>query len=129
MKRANLTIRTLMVTGLSLAIAGGMTSCKKEGCTDSAATNYDEKAKKDDGSCILPTPDPVGPTQGAETKTGKISADETWTSNIIYTLNGKVIVESGATLTIEAGTIIKGAEGQLASASALVVAQGWQANG
>lgn len=124
MKRANLTIRTLMVTGLALAIAGGMTSCKKEGCTDSAATNYDEKAKKDDGSCILPTPDPVGPTQGAETKTGKISADETWTSNIIYTLNGKVIVESGATLTIEAGTIIKGAEGQLASASALVVAQG-----
>ena len=26
-------------------------SCKKEGCTDSLAENYNEKAKKDDGSC------------------------------------------------------------------------------
>lgn len=26
-------------------------SCKKEGCTDSDAINYDEDAKKDDGSC------------------------------------------------------------------------------
>lgn len=28
------------------------TGCKKEGCTDSTATNYDEKAKSDDGSCL-----------------------------------------------------------------------------
>jgi cytochrome c553 len=28
-------------------------SCRKEGCTDSSAVNYDNKAKKDDGSCIL----------------------------------------------------------------------------
>ncbi|MEX1191307.1 MAG: DUF4856 domain-containing protein [Brumimicrobium sp.] len=26
-------------------------SCKKEGCTDKTANNYNEKAKKDDGSC------------------------------------------------------------------------------
>lgn len=26
-------------------------SCKKEGCTDDLATNFDTKAKKDDGSC------------------------------------------------------------------------------
>lgn len=26
-------------------------SCKKEGCTDPLALNYNEKAKKDDGSC------------------------------------------------------------------------------
>lgn len=30
------------------------TSCKKEGCTDSAATNYDSEAKKDDQSCTYP---------------------------------------------------------------------------
>ena len=30
------------------------TSCKKEGCTKPMATNYDEKAKTDDGSCIIP---------------------------------------------------------------------------
>lgn len=29
----------------------GLVSCKKEGCTDNTATNYNSKAKKDDGSC------------------------------------------------------------------------------
>lgn len=28
-------------------------SCKKEGCTDSQAENYDSDAKKDDGSCVF----------------------------------------------------------------------------
>jgi hypothetical protein len=40
---------------LSLAVmlfsAVAFTSCKKKGCMDEAAVNYDEKAKKDDGSC------------------------------------------------------------------------------
>ena len=27
-------------------------SCKKEGCTDSSATNYSSEAKKNDGSCL-----------------------------------------------------------------------------
>lgn len=29
----------------------GLSSCKKEGCTDDYATNYSADAKKDDGSC------------------------------------------------------------------------------
>lgn len=29
-------------------------SCHRKGCTDQAAENYSEKAKKDDGSCIYP---------------------------------------------------------------------------
>jgi len=57
-------------------------------------------------------------------KTGILTEDETWTSNNIYLLNGKVVVNDGVTLTIEAGTIIKGAEGQESLASALVVDQG-----
>ncbi len=37
---------------LTLALGvSGLTGCKREGCTDEAATNYNEKAKKDDGSC------------------------------------------------------------------------------
>jgi hypothetical protein len=39
---------------LFLALAAStilFSSCKKEGCTDSNAVNYNEKAKKDDGSC------------------------------------------------------------------------------
>lgn len=32
-----------------------LVSCKKEGCTYEAATNYDSEADKDDGSCVYPT--------------------------------------------------------------------------
>lgn len=35
-----------------------LSSCKKEGCTDSNASNYNSEAKKDDGSCVYPA-DPV----------------------------------------------------------------------
>lgn len=36
-----------------------LSSCQKEGCTNKDAINYDASAKKDDGSCIFPTPDPI----------------------------------------------------------------------
>ena len=48
----------------------------------------------------------------------------TWTSNNIYVLSGFVFVNSGQTLTIEPGTIIKGTPGTGPLASALVVARG-----
>lgn len=31
-------------------------SCRKKGCTDEVANNFDDKAKKDDGSCIYTAP-------------------------------------------------------------------------
>ena len=65
--------------------------------------------------------EPIGTTI---TKTGILSVDETWTADNIYILDGKVVVDDGITLTIEPGTIIKGAEGQETLASALVVDQG-----
>lgn len=58
------------------------------------------------------------------TKTGLLTANETWTKDNIYVLSGKVVVNDGVTLTIEEGTIIKGAEGQGSLASALIVDQG-----
>ena len=54
-------------------------SCKKEGCMDSKATNFDEKAKKDDGSCVYPnpvsTPTPEPEAEKAET-TGLVKIGE-----------------------------------------------------
>ena len=35
-----------------LALTLAFTSCKKEGCTDETASNFNENAKKDDGSCV-----------------------------------------------------------------------------
>ncbi len=40
-------------------------------------------------------------------KSGDITASETWTADNVYELEGTVAVREGATLTIEAGTIIK----------------------
>lgn len=44
---------TLCCIGLTL------TSCKKKGCIDATATNYNSKANKDDGSCIYPLAEPT----------------------------------------------------------------------
>ncbi len=41
---------------ISIVLFTGMiffSSCKKKGCTDPAACNYSEEAKKDDGTCIV----------------------------------------------------------------------------
>ncbi len=94
-----------------------LASCKKEGCTDPTATNFSEDAKKDDGSC----------TYAAETNTvvsGTITTNTTWTSDKVYLLDGRVVVTNGATLTIQAGTIIKGKQGQESLASALIISRG-----
>ena len=69
-----------------------------------------------------PTPKPE-PGKDVE-KSGLLTANETWTAGNIYILKGKVVVAEGTTLTIEPGTIIKGAQGSDANASALVVDQG-----
>lgn len=41
-------------------------------------------------------------------KSGNITANETWTNNNIYLLNGWVYIKAGVTVTIQPGTIIKG---------------------
>lgn len=56
--------------------------------------------------------------------TADISADETWTSGNVYTLSGRIFVNSGTTLTIEPGVIIKGEAGSGTNAAALIVSRG-----
>lgn len=97
-------------------------SCRKPGCTDPTAINYNVNAEKDNGTCEYE------PINSNIVKSGFITQNETWTANNIYELAGKVIVESGITLTIEPGTIIKGREGSGTLASALVIAKGGKIN-
>lgn len=52
---------TRIILSTAFIIAMIVSSCNKnEGCTDSAALNYDADAKEDDGSCIYPEPSPHG---------------------------------------------------------------------
>jgi hypothetical protein len=81
-----------------------VTSCKKDD------DNTTEESISSDVITIKASDEGVGTT--------------TWTKNNVYVLDGFVFVNDGQTLTIEPGTIIKGAAGQGASASALIVAQG-----
>ncbi|GAB2964117.1 hypothetical protein GCM10027048_36820 [Hymenobacter coalescens] len=63
---------------------------------------------------------------GTPDKSGfDITTNTTWTRNNIYLLNGIVYVNSGVTLTIEPGTIIKGS---FANQGALVIRQGGRIN-
>lgn len=63
------------------------------------------------------------PAQVIET-TRFITADETWAGDQIHVLNKRTVVKDGATLTIEAGAIIKGEPGSEANAKPLIIAQG-----
>jgi hypothetical protein len=56
--------------------------------------------------------------------TSNISEDVTWVSGKCYILTSRIAVESGATLTIEPGVVVKGEAGTGANATALLVARG-----
>lgn len=70
---------------LAILLIGGVTitSCKREGCTDSTANNYDESAKKDDGSCTYDVPAPTTASLGLNVShyvgTEAFSFDSTYT--------------------------------------------------
>lgn len=79
------------------------------------------KKKDDDNTTVTPTPTPVV-TEVLVTQ--NITADTTWTADKTYLLGGRIVVTSGATLTIEPGTVIKGQAGTGANATALLIARG-----
>lgn len=102
----------------AVAIASVMfTGCKKEGCTDPLAENYDIDAKTDDGTCTYPTVFTI-------TDDGSGVGTTTWESGKTYILEGFVFVNDGQTLTIEPGAVIKGTPGSGTNAAALIVARG-----
>jgi len=57
-----------------------------------------------------------------------ITVNTTWSKDSVYVLAGRIAVESGKELTIQAGTIIKGGSGSGANAKALIIPQGAKIN-
>jgi hypothetical protein len=60
--------------------------------------------------------------------TSNITTNTTWDAKKVWILGGRITVTSGATLTIEPGTIIKGEAGQEAAATCLLIARGGKIN-
>ena len=111
--------RTLRLALLAGMVAVTAISCKKEGCTDATANNYSEEAKKDDGSCTYDVVD-----ESVVTVSANITSNTTWETGKVYVLAGRITVTSGATLTIQPGTIVKGEVGTGPNATALIIARG-----
>ena len=108
--------KTILFFAVASLVA--VTSCKKKGCTDPTAINYNSEAEKDDGTCEYEQ------DQTTVTVASNITTNTTWTADNVYLLTSRVAVEAGAELTIEAGTIIKGQAGTGANATALLIARG-----
>ncbi len=66
----------------------------------------------------------AGLAQSTVTISNNITQDRTFHCDTIYILDTAVFVENGATLTIQAGTVIKGTPGMGVDASFLIIAKG-----
>lgn len=75
----------------------------------------------DDDDDNDPEPDPP---QTEFDVTANITENTTWETGNVYVLKTRIAVESGATLTIQPGVIVKGEAGTGANATALMVARG-----
>jgi len=92
--------------GLILLLAAGMftiTSCKKEGCTDPTANNYNDKAKKDDGSCTFDAPDETFSSIAAFFDANPVTA-QTFTVN--SATGGSFTATGGSVITVPANAFV-----------------------
>lgn len=91
-------------------------SCKNNKCDDVVCP---AGQLCEDGQCIG---DPSG--TNVVNVSGFITSNVTWTADKCYVLDGRVVVRAGSTLTIEPGTLVKGAAGTGTSASVLIIERG-----
>jgi hypothetical protein len=98
---------TKALVGVVLLGAITMSSCKRKGCIDSAATNFSEKAKKDDGSCTYkPTITLIGSATvtvavgGTYTDQGATATNKDGSSVTVTTTGLPVNTTSTGTFTV-----------------------------
>ncbi len=103
MKNLKLTKNALVAVFFATAMSFSLTSCDDD---------------DDDVTPVSPAP------TGNVIISGNITSDVTWTKDKVYQLASRVAVVDGVTLTIQAGTVIKGEAGSGANATALVIARG-----
>jgi len=75
-------------------------------------------------SCGGDPVDPIDPIKTNKVISSNITSNTTWYADTVYQLGGRITVTSGATLTIQPGTVIKGEAGTGSNATALLVARG-----
>jgi hypothetical protein len=101
-----------------VALTLGVQSCKEKDKCEGVVCDNGKVCV--DGTCVGQSANVI--------VTSNITTNTTWTKNNIYELAGRITVLDGVTLTIEAGTIIKGQAGTGANATALLVARGGKLN-
>ncbi len=127
MKIKNSTIKIMVLAGALVTV---LPACKKKGCTDPTANNYNPEAKKDDETCTFDAVDWYTEVSYAgvtyKQLTGNITEDHTLTAGDNWLLSGGVFVSSGVTLTIEPGTTVNAADD--GTTPFLSISQGGQIN-
>lgn len=106
--------KNLRLIGLTI-LAGTMTltysGCKKEGCTDTDANNYDEKADTDDGTCTYDSEKFIGvytstsPCVAGGSWNTTISASSSSKTKVVVTNIGGLGSSATATADIDGSTI------------------------
>ena len=109
--KARLIILAIAILGLS-----GLNSCTKSKTGDEPIINGNDTEFITSGNTVTITDH------------GKGTGSMTFTADKVWILDRMVFVNSGQTLKIEAGTIIKGKPGQGENASALIIARGAKIN-
>jgi hypothetical protein len=111
MKLKRSTVATAILIGGLIMVAP---SCKKKGCMDTTATNYNPEAEKEDkdNPCVYPDWYTITDVNGTSYNkiTGHITENHTLDAGTNWLLSGGVFVDAGVTLTIEAGTTVHTAD-------------------
>lgn len=120
---------TITTDGTAGANSGDIVVTFTAGATGAGSvtlTVTDNNSNTDDATAVLTiTAEEVTPVVRVR---GNVTENTSWTADNIYVLETRVTVESGATLEIAAGTVVKGERGEGAAATALVVARGGTLN-